>query len=71
MSVLSVEHMVVTGDTGSKPDERDARRRDRQITFGKLSIYLGLKAKRIPSWYSVLVRVHWEDADSEVVVQFM
>jgi hypothetical protein len=71
MPVLSVEHMVVIDDTGSKPDERDARRRDRQITFGKLSIYLGLRAKRIPSWCSVLVRVHWEGADSEVVVRFV
>jgi len=68
MPVLSIEHMVVTDDAGSKPGERYARRRDRQIRFGKLSIYLGLRAKRIPSWYSVLVRVHWEGADSEVVV---
>jgi hypothetical protein len=33
---------VVTDDPGSKPDKRYARRRDRQITFGKLSIYLGV-----------------------------
>jgi hypothetical protein len=35
MSVLSVEYVVVTDDPGSKPDQRYARRRDRQITFGK------------------------------------
>jgi len=37
MPVLSVEHLVVTDDNGSKPDQRYARRRDRQITFGKLN----------------------------------
>jgi len=64
--VLSVEHLVVTDDPDSKPDQRYARRRDRQITFGKLSINLGLRAARIPSWYNLLV--HWEGADFEVVV---
>jgi len=32
-----------------------------KITFGKLSINLGLRAKIIPSWYNTLV--HWEGAD--------
>jgi hypothetical protein len=34
MSVLSVEHVVITDDSGSKPHQRDARRRDGQIKFG-------------------------------------
>ena len=54
MSVLSVEHVVVTDDPGSKPGQSYARRRDRQITFGKLSINLGLRAERILSWYNIL-----------------
>jgi hypothetical protein len=66
MSVFSVEHVVVTDDPGSKPDQRYARRRERQITFGKSSINLGLRAERIPSWYDILV--HCEGADFEVVV---
>ena len=39
---------VVTNDPSSKPDQRYARRRERQITstFGKLSINLGLRAKK-------------------------
>jgi hypothetical protein len=49
---------VVTDDPGSKPGQRYARRRDRQITFGKLNINLGLRAKSIPIWYKILV--HWE-----------
>jgi hypothetical protein len=32
-----------------------------KITFGKLNINLGFRAKRIPSWYNILV--HWEGAD--------
>ena len=37
-----------------------------KFTFGKLSINVGLGAKRIASWYNILV--HWEVADFEVVV---
>ena len=55
----------VINDPGSKPDHRNARRRDRQITFGKLSINLGLRAIRIPSWYNILV--HRDGADCKVV----
>jgi len=55
MSVLSVEHVVVTSDPGSKPYQRYAWRRDRQMTFGKLSINLGLRAAIIPSWCNILV----------------
>jgi hypothetical protein len=32
-----------------------------KITFRRLSINLGRRAKRIPSWYNILV--HWEDAE--------
>jgi hypothetical protein len=39
----------VTNDPGSKRDQGNARRRDGQITFGKLSKSLGLRAVRIPS----------------------
>ena len=39
------------------------------ITFGKLSINVGLPGERIPSWYYILV--HWEGAEFEVVVNFM
>jgi hypothetical protein len=42
-------HDTVTDDPGSKPDQRYARRRERQkITFGKLGLNLGFRAIRIP-----------------------
>jgi len=56
---------IVTDDPGSKPDQRFTRRRDK-FTFGKLSKNLGLRVKRIPSWYNILVQ--WKGADFEVVV---
>jgi len=40
-----------------------------KITFGKLSINLGRQAKRIRSWYNILV--YWEEADFKVVVKFV
>jgi len=40
-----------------------------KITFGKVSINLGLRAKTIPSWYNILV--HLEGADLKVVDKFM
>jgi hypothetical protein len=40
-----------------------------KITFGKLCINLGRRAKRIPSRYNILV--HWDEADFKIVVKFM
>ena len=37
-----------------------------KITFGELRKNIGVRAKRIPSWYNILV--HWEGADRKVVV---
>jgi hypothetical protein len=36
------------------------------ITFGKLSINLGLRATKIPAWYDILV--HWDGADLKAVL---
>jgi len=54
----------VTDYPGSKPDQRYAWQRDKQITFGKLSINSGLQAKRIRNFFSKLVQ--WEGADFKV-----
>jgi hypothetical protein len=40
-----------------------------KITFGKLNINLGLRAKTIPSWYNILV--HCEGANLKAVHKFM
>jgi hypothetical protein len=61
-------HDTVTDDPGSKPDQRYARRRDRQNYIRKIKYTFRLRTIRIPVCVLYNILVQWEGADSKVVV---
>ena len=61
---------VVTDDPGSKPDQKHARRRDRQNYIRKNEVQLGLGAKDFRFVYNILVQC--VGADFKVIgIKFM
>ena len=62
--------LTVTDDPGSKPDQKYARRRDRQNYVGKNKVKYRTSSKRISLAYNILV--HREGVDFEVTgIKFM